>query len=239
MHPSTRPPTAPHLAAIEENERHYLAELLHDGVGQTLSLCRIKLDLLLRKLSHTPEAAELASIRGLLDQTIDETHTLVGGTSPMVLHELGLAAAVRPLAQIFRETYGLAVRVVARLDTEPDRLSANVRGTLYGAIRELLANARKYAHARQVTVTLQQDPAEFCVQVQDDGLGFDPHRPRACPSRNGGFGLRNLQRRCEQVGAQFLLRSAPGRGTMAMITMPLPRDTRRASPSGVGDWKTS
>ncbi len=211
----------PQMATTEECERQYLAEVLHDGVGQVLSLCRIKLDMLSHTLSHIPQASELANIRDLLDQTIDETHTLVSGTSPLVLHEFGLTAAIRALAKVFQQTYGLSVRIMADQQSEGDHLSAESRNVFYTAVRELLTNIRKYSGARQATVTLSENGAQFVVRVKDNGRGFDPGRAHVCPTAKGGFGLLNISRRCEQIGAQFSLRSSPGRGTIATLTAPL------------------
>jgi signal transduction histidine kinase len=73
--------------------------------------------------------------------------------------------------------------------------------------QEALANVRKHAAARQVTVRLEYGEDVVRLAVADDGAGFDPQ------AAYGGYGLRSMQDRVQQVGGTVRVTSAPGAGT--------------------------
>ena len=56
--------------------------------------------------------------------------------------------------------------------------------------------------------------------VRDDGRGFDPgrHEPR---DPEDGFGLFSLRERLLAAGGTLEITSAPGRGTAAVVRLPL------------------
>ena len=53
------------------------------------------------------------------------------------------------------------------------------------------------------------------VVIEDDGSGFIP------AEKTGGDGLYNMRRRASAIGAEFELRSTPGKGTAITWKLPL------------------
>jgi signal transduction histidine kinase len=84
----------------------------------------------------------------------------------------------------------------------------------------------KHAQARRVEVTMTRDRGGVTLRIVDDGQGFDPQAPR--PGTH--LGLWSMGERVEQLGGQFEVESAPGRGTKLMMTIPHEADV----PSGQG-----
>ena len=62
--------------------------------------------------------------------------------------------------------------------------------------------------------------SEACtVTVTDDGIGFDPLKPMQDGKKH--IGIQNVQKRLQtQCHAILTIRSAPGCGTVAVITLP-------------------
>ncbi|MFZ3137567.1 MAG: PAS domain S-box protein [Thermodesulfovibrionales bacterium] len=89
---------ASQLSLIEEQERRRIATDLHDHIGQTLALCKIKLGALYESTPHNL-AGSLNEIRGLLEQTIQYTRSLTFELSPPILYELGFEAALEWLGE--------------------------------------------------------------------------------------------------------------------------------------------
>ena len=59
------------------------------------------------------------------------------------------------------------------------------------------------------------------LDVKDDGVGFDPTQPNTKRSElSGGFGLKGMRERVEQLGGTLLVESAPGEGTTLMVELP-------------------
>jgi len=210
------------LALAEELERRRIAADLHDDVGQALSLALMKLQAL-RKQSPPAAAAPLEEIGNLLGHAVLRTRSLLFDLSPPPLNELGLEAAIEWLAEKFQAEHKLPVAVEDDRQTKP--ISEDVRGILFRAVRELLHNTVKHAHARQVRVAIRREDPHIRVEVADDGKGFDPEKPLRDAS--GGFGLFHIRERLDHAGGRLEIHSEPGRGTHIVLLAPLAKDTPR------------
>jgi signal transduction histidine kinase len=205
------------LEQTEESERRKVARILHDNVGQNLSLSSMRLSVL-RDGAPSPEAAaELDEIIAMVDGAIRETRDLTFDLSPPVLHELGLPAAVDWLAEQTRERHGFEVQT--RFPEDFPRLDENLRVLLFQAVRELLTNVLKHAEAPSASVTGQREEQTCTVTVEDGGRGFQAGNPS--PPEGGGFGLFSLRERLSFQGGRLEMESEPGRGTRACVVVPL------------------
>ena len=77
----------------------------------------------------------------------------------------------------------------------------------------------KVCRMSAATVTLGFLPDAVTLDVYDDGAGFDP-AAAAPPSDDGGYGLRAMRQRVEQLGGTFSVESAPGEGTIVAAQLP-------------------
>ncbi|HKZ12103.1 MAG TPA: ATP-binding protein [Rhodanobacteraceae bacterium] len=82
-------------------------------------------------------------------------------------------------------------------------------------IQEALTNALKHSEAGRVHVDVQGTDAALCVEIRDDGCGFD------ASSHPEGTGLTSLASRARRLDAKFLIDAAPGRGTCLRMDVPL------------------
>jgi signal transduction histidine kinase len=69
-------------------------------------------------------------------------------------------------------------------------------------------------------LTLGFLPDAVTLDIYDDGTGFDP-KAAAPPSDAGGYGLRAMRQRVEQLGGVFSVESAPGEGTIVAAQLPV------------------
>jgi PAS domain S-box-containing protein len=209
---------ASELSLTEERERRRMASYLHDVIGQTLALCKIKV----RALQKAPTAegleAPLVDLRGLIEQSIHNTQSLTFELCPPILYELSLEAAVEWLGERMHEQSGLAI--VIEDDKQPKPLSSDMRAVLFQAVREILVNIIKHAQATLVNVRLSRSDGTFHIAIRDDGVGFDVSRKGETKS-GGGFGLFNIRERLSYLGGQLEIESRPGAGTNVSIIAPL------------------
>jgi NarL family two-component system sensor histidine kinase YdfH len=91
-----------------------------------------------------------------------------------------------------------------------------IKETIIRAVAEGLTNVARHARARQVTVKLSSADGTLRTEIQDDGQGFDAS---AIPS--GHYGLIGLRERARLAGGQFTIESAPHKGTLLKINIPL------------------
>jgi signal transduction histidine kinase len=82
-------------------------------------------------------------------------------------------------------------------------------------VQEALGNAIKHADPASMEVRLSRVGGAVQVEIQDDGVGFDP--PAAAAGH--GMGLRLMRERVEELGGAFDVRTVPGRGTTVVARL--------------------
>ena len=80
-------------------------------------------------------------------------------------------------------------------------------------------NARKYASARNISVTLTYDENMVTLEIEDDGRGFEPTSTPT--NKEGGFGLTNMRRRAQIEGGALDIISNHGEGTKIRLVIPV------------------
>ena len=91
------------------------------------------------------------------------------------------------------------------------------------SVQPLVENAIKHGLMRletggTVVIRSYETPTHFCVEVKDDGVGFDTDAPI---DEKKHVGLRNIRGRLKaMVNGELVLESKPGVGTKAMIMIP-------------------
>ncbi len=210
---------ASELSLAEERERRILAAELHDQIGQTLSLVKIKMHTLRDHLAGEPAREEFDETRSFLDQAIRDTRSLTLELSPPILYELGLEAALEWLAESFRLKTGIRCLVRARYRTN---LSDDINGVLFRSVRELLFNVYKHAETQQVEVRTSQSQDSFLVEVKDNGIGFEVAAIETQAVASQAYGLFSIRERLSHLGGKMRVDSNPGRGTTITLEVPLP-----------------
>jgi len=209
------------LAMAEERERHRLAADLHDRISQPLAAIKIQLSAL-RASSDTPaQKDDVNKILDQVNQTIQATRSLTFELSLPILYELGLEAAIEWLADQFSEQHILKIDITNDGQAKP--LENHVRILVFQAVRELLTNVVKHAHADRVNITLEKQNSYFVIQVIDNGHGMGPTQD-ILKRESGGYGLFNIQIRIEGVGGAFEI-SSQTNGTSILLSVPISQTT--------------
>jgi PAS domain S-box-containing protein len=203
------------LAMAEQRERRRIASELHDRIGQSLAMARIKLGGALQDGSN----AALEEVRELIDRSIQDTRTLTFELSPPILYELGLAPALEWLLERFESRH--AFRTSFRSDGLPVELPPEILGIIFQCARELLVNVVKHARAREISVSLDRADGFLRVEVADDGIGSASLRASRRGHTTQGFGIFSIRERIEHLGGSFTIDSQPSKGTRARLCVPL------------------
>ncbi len=207
---------ASRTAREQENSR--ISRELHDELGQNLT--SLKMDLAWLE-ANTPAGDDrvqrtLAAVRSVLDSTVAATRRISADLRPLMLDDLGLAAALEWLAEETSRRHGFTV------DLAVDERSANIAEPLasqiYRIVQESLTNAGRHAAARNVRVHLRAIGPEIHLDVQDDGRGIAPDDLR----KKGSFGLVGVRERVYILAGSVEMRGDPGRGTAIHVRLPIP-----------------
>ncbi len=208
------------LLLTEERERHRLAVMLHDSIGQSLSFSKRELGVLQKNASdHVKNTLEY--VKQQIDEAIRETRSLTFELSPTTLHTFGLEAAVEELAEQFAERGAFQYHFQATEEDKP--LTEQIKTLLFRAARELLTNVTKHAEASNVFIRIDQVNTSIRMVMEDDGKGFDTSRLEHVFGQQKGFGLFSIRERLTYVGGAFSIESRPGEGTKVTLLAPLHR----------------
>ena len=199
-----------HIATVAERER--IARDLHDLLGHTLSVIRVKSELAGRLVEIEPERAK-AEIEGV-EQTAREA-----------------LAEVRAAVQGYRST-GLTGEVVSSkfaleaagvtfsFRADPDPLPSRIKAALGFVLREAVTNVVRHAGASRCTATVEVQEGRVALTVHDNGIGT---------SDQEGNGLSNLRERIRALGGEVALTSEPGQGFTVRAWVPLPEASKARS----------
>jgi PAS domain S-box-containing protein len=210
---------ASELSLVEERERRAIATDLHDQIGQTLSVIKMRCFELSDNLKEPNLLRQIDDIRELVKQTIQDTRTLTFELSPPVLYELGLVAAIDWLAEQFQLKHGLKIKVES--DKKPKPLSQDIEIVLFRSVRELLINIVKHAQAKKVKIIIRVNKKNLRIRVTDDGIGFSSETKATRAYKDQQFGLFNITERIRHLGGRLEMDSQKGKGTMVTLVAPL------------------
>jgi PAS domain S-box-containing protein len=211
---------ASQLSLSEEHERRRLATDLHDRIGQSLVISKIKLDQLRESESSDEFTKALEEVCNCLGQVIQDTRVLTFDLSSPILYELGFEAAVAEwLDEQIQEKHG--IKTEFEDDGKQKPLDDDIQAILFRNVRELLINVVKHAQANKVKVSVHRVDEHIQVNVEDDGVGFDPVEVNSRAAGRAEFGLFSIRERLEQLGGLIEIESEPGRGSKITMTAPL------------------
>ena len=200
------------LVTAREEERRRLRRDLHDGLGSSLAALHLQAGAIRHLIHQDPGQAKALTgeLRQDLRRAIDDIRQVVYALRPPALDQLGLAAAVRALAE--QSVSELQVKVEAPERLPP--LPAAVEVAAYRIIQEALANVIHHARARRCVIRLRLN-GELHLAVVDDGQGL----PTAGTT---GMGLLSMRERAAELGGRCTVEAAPDGGTRVVARLPLP-----------------
>jgi signal transduction histidine kinase len=205
------------LITAHEDERARLAHALHDDVTQRLALLAIDAGRSEKGLGDTVAGQAMRSIRHDLVQLSEDVHALSYALHPAILEDLGLVEALKAECGRFGAVEG--IRTSFRATDDIDEPTRALSLCLYRVAQEALRNVARHSSASSVEVELRAATGELELDVQDNGVGFDPTRKQARPS----LGLAGMRQRLSLVDGELLIQSALGGGTRIVARAPLKR----------------
>lgn len=213
------------IAEAEEETRKKLARDLHDGPTQSVTAIAMRVNLARRLITSDPKrtSEELVKIEELARRTTKEIRHMLFSLRPIILETEGLAAAIYAIGDKIREVYGkkIAIKVDEKL---AHRVELNKSGVIFFMIDEAVNNAQKHANAEHISISFtaaKQNSDIICIEIIDDGIGFDLAEVNRSYEKRGSLGLINLRERTEILNGLLKIDSKPERGTKIQIFVPL------------------
>jgi len=198
----------------QAQERRRMARELHDSTSQLLTGISLLLGRLERNLPDGDALGLLEEVHGLVSETQQSIRSISYLAVPPSLQKLGLAGAMRSLAEGFARRTGLEISF--DIQGEGTALCAAGENALYRTLQESLSNVYRHAGAKLVRVVLCfRDSASHLV-ITDDGIGISSDT--LAGSGTPGVGLASMRTRLSEVGGRLSLRRlSPGTAVVASM----------------------
>jgi signal transduction histidine kinase len=211
--------------AAADFERRRWARDLHDETLQSLGGLRVLLSGALR--GEDPERAQTAMRQAMeqIDHEIANLRAIIAELRPAALDDLGLRTAIEALLDRHREQSTMRIDAELTLpgpSAGAERLDRGLETTVYRIVQETLTNVAKHAHAGNVRVAISEVAGELLLEIQDDGVGFDPR------ASSEGFGLAGMQERAGLAGGTLGVDSGE-QGTLVKARLPVRLDSATGS----------
>ncbi len=195
--------------------RQRIARDVHDEIGSGLGTIALLSQMAGAKASHPEEARQdFAEINHLSREITESLRDIVWLIRPET-RTLG------DLAQRLRETAASMLAAVPHefsVDpaVEGRALPLEFKRQVLLIFKEALHNLMRHAAATHAVVKVGGNDAEFSLELEDNGRGFNPAAPVS------GAGLTGMKQRASTLGGSLTLASTPGKGTRLRLAVPWP-----------------
>jgi len=210
-----------YLQRIGEIERTNIAREIHDELGQTLTVLKMDLSWLKKRLPQEPGSFQgsllnkTESMSQLINSTIQTVKKISTELRPGLLDDLGLAAAIEWQAEEFQRRTGIRCKIsVAPRDITLDR---DRNTAIFRIFQETLTNIARHSEATEVKVNLKQRDGRVELSVRDNGRGITDEELTNPKS----FGLIGIRERVKIFEGDSVMRGIPGQGTTVTVRIPI------------------
>lgn len=206
-----------HLQEVREEERKSVARDIHDELGQQLTVLKMEIAWMIRKLDEQEVGikTKLTALLVTIDDTMKTVRRICAELRPTVLDDIGLVAAMEWHIKQFQTATGINV-IFTGFQESPD-LSAEIKTTLFRIFQESLTNVARHAEARAITVYLNILDGFIKMSISDNGKGFDMN----LADQKRTLGILGMKERSLTLGGVYTINSKPGKGTQVTVSIPI------------------
>ncbi|ANP72289.1 sensor histidine kinase [Cryobacterium arcticum] len=205
------------LSIAHSEERLRISRDLHDRVSHGIAVAhqRLQLSGLTEGGPDDDGAVSVRAALALLESTLRETQAI----ATELRYQVGSGLLSDAIADFVSDSDAGMTPIVVSNAGRVRRLPTGVQEETFIVVRELVHNARRHAAATTIHIDMSWRERSVQVTVRDDGRGF--HRTDVRP---GALGLIGSRERCDAIGAELSISSAPGSGTTVTLDIPLNPD---------------
>jgi signal transduction histidine kinase len=196
-------------------EQKRISEEIHDGIlGQMLGI-----RLILSGLNERNDESAIAQRAELIEKLRELEEEM-----RTISHELNNAAykkinnfiiAIQDLIKTVKTSSKIDILFEFTASYDWDNLEGDIKINTYRITQECLQNCLKHSKCEKINVNLSCTNDNILLKVIDDGVGFNVKKGRR------GIGLKNITSRINKINGNLKIKSAPGKGTEMIISVPL------------------
>jgi len=205
-----------HLQNIREEERTRISREIHDELGSMLTVMKMELDWLAKKVDANPMHERILLLHQLSGEALGVTRRISQNLRPSVLDNLRLGGAIEWLAHEFEQRLGISCRLAmnaTRLPRLDDRHNTNV----FRIIQETLTNIARHAHATAVEIEIDETDDNIAIEIRDNGIGITKQQLLNLQS----LGIAGMYERTKQLNGELKINGTPSQGSTVQLRIPL------------------
>lgn len=192
---------------IEEQERHRIARDLHDTLGQTLTMIKLKSELSAKWIDHDKEQAkkELLDILSSSRIALKQVRELVS--------EMKFIPLDKEIEQVKTILTQAGMEATVEVVKQPPLLSSVEETMLSLSLREAATNVIKHSEATNCLIRLTIENDAYVIRIVDDGIGLR--------QASIGNGMQSMQERMQALLGTAAVADGEGGGAVVTLRLPL------------------
>ena len=180
-----------------DKERENIGALLHDDLGQSLTLLWYQIENLKNECPDFDKSHDLyKSIYQSYSQCSSKCKNISRDLFPTVLINFGLISGLKQLISEIQEITKIKIKFIYPDHIEFDHF---VNNHLYRVIQELINNTLKHANAQNIRIEFSVIEDNIICEFSDDGIGLE-----ANSKVHEGLGTITITQRLKAIGAEIL-----------------------------------
>ena len=198
---------------IQEEERQRIARDLHDTLGQTLTMVKLKSELSIRLIDNNPEQAktEMNEVMCTSRLALKQVRGLVTSMKFISLNQ-----EIEDAGKLLHSS-GIQLDVI-RHPFQPN-LSQMTETMLALSIREIITNVIKHSMAKNCIISNECTDKLYILHIEDDGVGFKNKEME-------GNGLISIQERIRLLNGHVNITDSSRAGVLITVSVPIIKQER-------------
>lgn len=194
----------------QEDERKRVSAELHDDLGSGISTIRMLSEVAKTKPQNQ---VELQKISNLANDLVDNMRQIIWSMNTESSLLSDLVHYIKSYAFEYLELHDIKYTYHQKCNLQNKNLSGSERRNIFLTVKECLHNVVKHAEASEVIMEWNCTDTHQFITVTDNGKGIEESG-----TNNQGNGIRNMQKRMNQLGGEVIMKTSPGIGTTVTIS---------------------
>ena len=203
------------LLTAQEKERKRVAQELHDGIGQSLTAIKFRLESALTRVDGASPEIHRTPLEGLvpvIQDAIEEVRRISMDLRPSILDDLGILATISWFCREFESTWS-GIQVDRKIEIKETDVPDCRKIAVFRVLQEAFNNVAKHSGADRVFLYLGNRDRQSELIIRDNGKGFDTEAALSIDRCPKGFGLAGMRQRVKLSGGSFEIESGRSKGT--------------------------
>ncbi|HSZ87647.1 MAG TPA: ATP-binding protein [Puia sp.] len=196
----------------EENERHKIADQLHDETGAMLALASLNISSVLEKGKDDLQSQEkIEKAHEILTTVSSSIRDISHRLTPLLIEKYGFKKAIEDMAHPVNLSGKLKLETVVIGFDDDSKYPISLINNLFRIIQELVHNILKHAHASNAMLELVEHANHISIMVEDNGIGIDDF------TEAKGNGIKTIQSKIAYLNGDIEIQKKKDKGTLIVI----------------------